>query len=130
MENVTIVDTGSTTFTFTNEHGQMIAFFRINPTDTAVLNRWRPMAEAFANDTTESMEEYEETVQKRFCEFLGYDCKASLFGRVSATAIMADGRCFAQHVLDALALHIGPEIKRRREERLSRYLGKYNVGTA
>jgi hypothetical protein len=56
---------------------------------------------------------------------LGYDCKKSLFGRIAATDIMADGRCFASHVLDVLAEHIGPEIRKRRAQLLARHTAKY-----
>lgn len=127
MQNNTQIDTGSITFTFTNKDGEQFAWLKLNPTDPRMAGKCKNMADAFmvANEEVTSHAQWEELVEDKFCDFLGYDCKKSLFGRIAATDIMADGRCFASHVLDVLAEHIGPEIRKRRAQLLARHTAKY-----
>ena len=121
------VDTESMTFTFTDADGEQFAFFKLNPTDPRIMNRCKDAAAMFANvpDTIKTHLQWEEFVEDKFCDFLGYDCRKTLFGRIAATDTMKDGRPFASHVLDVMIAYIGPEIKRRHEENLARYLGQY-----
>lgn len=123
------VKTGFVRFTFTDEDGDMFASFKINPTDPRLEKRCRSISEYFGNlaKTAENKPgaEFEEIVEDKFCEFLGYDCRTSLFGQVAATDIMADGRMFASHILDTMMQKIGPEIQKRRRANIDRYAGKY-----
>lgn len=127
MQKNTVIDTGSMTFTFTDNDGDMFAWFKLNPTDPRMLKKCKTMAEFFltAGKNARTPVEFEDIVEKKFCEFLGYDCRQSLFGRIAATDIMKDGRCFASHVLDVMIAHVGPEIKKRREKNLAKYTAKY-----
>lgn len=121
------VDTESMVFTFTDAAGEQFAHFKLNPTDPRIMHKCKDMATVFANapETIKTHLQWEEFVEDKFCEFLGYDCKKSLFGRIAATDIMKDGRPFASHVIDVMIAHVGPEIKRRHAENLARHLGKY-----
>lgn len=120
------VDTGEMTLTFTNNHGESFASLRLNPTNPVFLARCKNMAEFFANPKRyASAEEFETEMEQKFCEFLGYDCKDSLFGKVGATAVMSDGRMFMFHVVDSLIQYVGPELRRRKAENLAKYVAKY-----
>lgn len=127
MQKNTVIDTGSMTFTFTDNDGDMFAWFKLNPTDPRILKKCKTMAEfsLTAGKKARTPAELEDIVEKKFCEFLGYDCRQSLFGRIAATDIMKDGRYFASHVLDVMIAHVGPEIKKRREKNLAKYTAKY-----
>ena len=127
MQKNTVIDTDSMTFTFSDKDEEMFAWFKLNPTDPRVLKKIKNMMDAFMviGKNARSASEYEEIVEKKFCEFLGYDCRQSLFGRIAATDIMKDGRCFASHVIDAMLAYVAPEIQRRRTERVAKYTAKY-----
>ena len=122
---------GYTEFAFRDENGEIFASFKINPTDPRLVSRCKNIAKFFENiatgtsKTVMDAEAKEKAVEDSFCDFLGYDCRNSLFGRIAATDIMADGRMFSNHVLDALIQHIGPEIAKRRRANIARYTGKY-----
>ena len=128
MQKNTVIDTGSMTFTFTDNDGEMFAYFKLNPTDPRLLKKCKNMMDFFmgAGKNVSSPSQWEEIVEKKFSEFLGYNCSKSLFGRIAATDVMNDGRIFASHVLDAMIAHIGPEIQKRRQERVARYTDKYS----
>ena len=64
-------------------------------------------------------------MEQKFCEFLGYDCKKSLFGNVGATAVMNDGRMFMFHIVDTMIQYVGPELRRRKAQNMAKYVGKY-----
>lgn len=122
------VDTESMTFTFTDADDEQFAFFKLNPTDPRILGKCKDMAAMFADvpATVKTHEQWEEFVEDKFCEFLGYDCRKTLFGRIAATDIMKDGRPFASRVLDVMIAYVGPEIRRRQAENMARHLGKYS----
>lgn len=128
MNKHTVIDTGSVKFTFEDKDGEVFAYFKLNPTDPRLLKKCKSMMEFFmtAGEKVTSPSQWEETVEKKFSEFLGYDCSKSLFGRIAATDFMKDGRIFASHVLDAMITHIGPEIQKRRQERIEKYTAKYS----
>lgn len=127
MEKNINLNTGSVTFTFTDSDGDVFAHFKLNPTDPRLLKKCKDMANFFFSMTENrpADTDYEELVEQKFCEFLGYDCKQSLFGRMAATAIFNDGRIFAAYVLDAVIAHIGPEIRKRRAANVARYTARY-----
>lgn len=123
----TQIDTGSILFTFTDAFGDEIGRLKLNPTDPRMSKKCKRMAEMCesASKETKTAIEWEEFTEQQFCEFLGYDCKGELFGRIAATAIMADDRIFALHILDVVMAHVAPEIKKRRANNLAKYLAKY-----
>lgn len=125
------INVGFTTFAFRDENGDTFASLKINPTDPRLHARCKEIAQYFAdiaagkNKDVTSKAAQEKALQDKFCAFLGYDCRESLFGWVAATSEMADGRMFATHVLDTLAQHIGAEISKRRQANIQRYTKKY-----
>ena len=123
----TQIDTGSMVFRFTDEFENEIGRLMLNPTDPRMGKKCKRMAEACENASKDSKTalEWEEFTEDQFCEFLGYDCKQELFGKIAATAVMADDRIFAIHVLDVVMAHVAPEIKKRRAKNLAKYLAKY-----
>lgn len=127
MQKNTTINTGSMEFTFTDTDGDMFAYFKLNPTDPRLLKKCKTMRDFFldAGKNISSPSQWEDTVVKKFSEFLGYDCSKSLFGRIAATDVMSDGRIFASHVLDTMIQHIGPEIQKRREAQKAKYTAKY-----
>ena len=129
MENVInkAVPVNNTVFTFTDSDGEIFARFRIDPTDPRLLKRAAKIGDDFyqISKSEITMEQKEERIEQAFCDFLGYDCKAELFGSVAAVSEMQDGTCFVVHVLDALLNYLGPEIRRRRKERISKYTARY-----
>lgn len=128
MQNNTTINTNTMTFTFTDNHGDMFAYFRLNPTDPRLPQRCAKITSFFVNASKQrfSAEKWEEAIEKKFSEFLGYDCSESLFGRIAATSVMNDGRIFASHVLDAMIAHIGPELQKRKRERIEKYTANYS----
>lgn len=123
----TQINTGSLVFRFTDEFENEIGRLRMNPTDPRFSKKCKIMAEAceMASKESKTALEWEEFTEHQFCEFLGYDCKQELFGKIAATAVMADDRIFASHVLDVVMAHVAPEIKKRRAKNLAKYLAKY-----
>ena len=128
MQKNTVINTGSVKFTFEDKDGEIFAWLKLNPTDPRLLKKCKDMMDFFmgAGKNVTSPSQWEEIVEKKFSEFLGYDCRKSLFGRIAATDTMNDGRMFASHVLDVLITNIGPEIKKRREAQKAKYTAKYN----
>lgn len=130
METVKI-NVGYSTFVFKDEDGDEFAKFKINPTDPRLMDRCKNISKFFSDCVSGRIENvndsstFEKMVEDKFCEFLGYNCRFELFGRVAATDVMADGRTFANHVLETMIAKIGPEIAKRRRANIERYTGKY-----
>lgn len=128
----TNISTGFMEFRFTDEDGDVFASFKLNPTDPRLHARVKNVA-AFFDDlaktkapaTAQGFLDVENAVEDKFCEFVGYDCRKTMFSRVAATDVMADGRMFLAHVMDVLLANVAPEIRRRREEHIRKYTQKY-----
>lgn len=128
------IDTGYTVFTFTGSDGEVFASVRANLSDPRLVRRAKHISEFFADlaktaapRTAEERADYEDKVEQCFCDFFGYDCRADLFGRVAATAVLADGRIFAMHILDTLVQNVAPEIRRLHRSNVDKYAGKYGA---
>lgn len=127
MQKNTEIDTGSLTLTFSDTDGEEFARLKINPTDPRLMRKCKTMSDfcVAADNEIKTHMDWEEFTEQQFCEFLGYDCRQSLFGRIAATDIMNDGRIFAMHILDVIIANVGPEIKKRRAQNLARHVAKY-----
>ena len=122
-------------FTFTDESGEVVAYFRMNPADIRIAERAREVAAYFKENSNkftgktaaEVMAQYEKNITEKLNYLLGYDASQTLFSSMSATAIMEDGRFFANVVMDTIAHSIGEEMKRRFEKfkAVSKYTAKY-----
>lgn len=124
-----------TKFTFTDETGEVVAHFRMNPADIRIAERAGEVA-AFlkANSgnitgetATDVLSQYEKVITEKMDYLLGYDASKTLFSTMSATAIMDDGRFFATVIMDTIAQNLSEEMKRRFEKfkAVNKYTAKY-----
>ncbi len=110
-------------FTFTDNDGDVVASFRLNPADVRLVNRIREAAEFFANAaqeapvsaTAEDILQYNNAVEDKICYVLGYDARQSLFGFMSATTVLDDGEIFAKKILAKIEEAAVQEIRKRKE---------------
>lgn len=124
-----------TKFTFTDESGEVVAHFRMNPADIRVAERAGEVAAYFkekagkinGSTAAEVLAQYDKEMSNKLNYLLGYDASATLFGFMSATTVMADGRFFATVVLETIAQNLSEELKKRFEKfkAVSKYTAKY-----
>ena len=109
-------------FTFTDDDGEVVASFRLNPADVRLAGRVQETANFFRKAAQSAPEQataadilkYNNDVEEEICRVLGYDARESLFGFMSATTILADGEMFAQKILKRIEEAILPEIQKRK----------------
>lgn len=124
-----------TKFTFSDDSGEVIAHFCMNPADVRIVERAREVSEYFksrsgnfdGSNAAESMAKYDRELTEKVNYLLGYDASKTLFCRISATAVMDDGRFFAKLVMDTIAQNLKEELNRRFEKfkAVSKYTAKY-----
>lgn len=123
-------------FTFSDEDGEVVASFRMNPADIKLVQRCQEVSAFFEdlrdktpdNATLEEAAQFNDEMETKICYLLGYDAKQSLFGLLSATSIMEDGNLFVVHVMDQILKAVGPEIKKRQQamaKAVSKHTAKY-----
>lgn len=123
-------------FTFSDEDGEVVASFRMNPADIKLAQRCQEVSAFFEdmrdktpdNATLEDIVKFNDELEDKICYLLGYDAKRSLFGLLSATSVMGDGNMFAVHVMDQIIKSVGPEIKKRQQamaKAISKHTAKY-----
>lgn len=109
-------------FTFTDDDGDVVASFRLNPADVRLAGRVREAAQFFRQAaqsapeqaTAADLEKYNNDAEDKICSILGYDARESLFGFMSATTILDDGEMFAQKILTKIEEAVLPEIQKRK----------------
>ena len=109
-------------FTFTDDDGEVVASFRMNPADVRLAGRVQEAANFFRKAAQSAPEQataadilkYNNEVEEEICRVLGYDARKSLFGFMSATTILADGEMFAQKILKKIEEAVLPEIQKRK----------------
>ena len=109
-------------FTFTDDDGEVVASFRLNPADVRLAGRVQEAANFFRKAAQSAPEQataadilkYNNDVEEEICRVLGYDARESLFGFMSATTILADGEMFAQKILKRIEEAVLPEIQKRK----------------
>lgn len=119
----TNIGTSFLKFKFTDEDGDVLASFRVNPMDVKLAKRMQEVYPYFADleNNTDEATSLEDIVAKnneleeKICYILGYDARDSLFGQISATSVMGDGSLFVSVLLEKLYDAIGPEIDRRQK---------------
>ena len=123
-------------FTFTDSDGDVVASFRMNPADVKLAARCEEMYDFFdtlagnvgKNATLSDAVKFNDEIEEKMCYLLGYDVKQSLFGLISATSIMGDGKLFIAHVVDTITRAVSAEIKKRKQamaKSISKYTAKY-----
>lgn len=109
-------------FTFTDDDGEVVASFRMNPADVRLAGRVQEAANFFRKAAQSAPEQataadilkYNNDVEEEICRVLGYDAHQELFGFMSATTILADGEMFAQKILKKIEEAVLPEIQKRK----------------
>ena len=123
-------------FTFSDDEGDILASFRVNPLDMKLAQRLEDSTAFFDNITQKNAEAttlseivaLNNEIEDKVCYILGYNAKESLFGQFSATSVMEDGSLFVSVVMDKLFESIGPEIDRRQQaafKAVSKHTDKY-----
>ena len=109
-------------FHFTDDDGEVMASFRLNPADVRLAGRVQEAANFFRKAAQSAPEQataadilkYNNDVEEEICRVLGYDAHQELFGFMSATTILADGEMFAQKILKKIEEAVLPEIQKRK----------------
>ena len=109
-------------FTFTDDDGEVVASFRLNPADVRLAGRVQEAANFFRKAAQSAPEQataadilkYNNDVEEEICRVLGYDARDSLFGFMSATTILEDGEMFAQKILYMISEAVLPDIQKRK----------------
>ena len=124
-----------TKFTFTDESGEVVAHFRMNPADIRVAERagevaryFKEKSNAFVDKSgSAALAQYDKGLTEKMNYLLGYDASATLFGFMSATTVMADGRFFVSVVMETIAQNLSEELQKRFEKfkAVSKYTAKY-----
>lgn len=121
-------------FTFSS-NGEVIASFRMNPSDIRVAERAREISAYFKDNSekyaelsgAEFLAQYDRELTEKINYLLGYDASETLFGNVSATTILPDGKMFATVIMETISKHIGEAMKSRFEKfkAVAKYTAKY-----
>ena len=109
-------------FTFSDD-GEVLASFRMNPMDIKVAQRCQEVSEFFSEisaviperGTIEDVVKFNDTVEEKICYLVGYDARPTLFGLISGTSIMSDGRMFVAHIMDTIIAAVSVELAKRKQ---------------
>lgn len=127
--------TGMMKFRLTDDDGDAVASFRLNPADAKMIARLeRTCAEVEEMSTSaptmadaKGLEAYNDKLEALICEALGVKHDA-VFGVVSATTILVDGDLYAVNVISTVSDVLAPEIAKRKakmQQAASKYTAKY-----
>lgn len=118
-----VIDANIRTYTFSDESGEVLASFRLNPTDVRIADRVQECAEHFAKAAKEIPErvtfddvlKYNNDLEDKICYVLGYDAHQELFGFLSATTTLDDGGIFVKKVMQLISDAVIEDLRKRRE---------------
>lgn len=127
--------TGLMKFRLTDEDGDAVASFRLNPADARMLKGLETAcAEAHemgenapAVATSDDIVAYTDKLESIVCDALGIKHDA-VFGVIPGTTILPDGDLYAVHVLGTVADVMAPEIEKRKaqmQDAAEKYTAKY-----
>ena len=117
--------------------GEIIASVKINPADNRLPSRLRDFAlkakqkakTGGSGESVDALGQCDDAIADLFCELVGYDCRKTLFGIVSPTTVLNDGRLFAACVLEDIKAVAKPELERAARARrtaIEKHLQKYS----
>ena len=118
-----VIDANIRTYTFSDESGEVLASFRLNPADIRIPGRVFEAAEHFRKMAQEIPErvtdqdflQLNNEWEERICYVLGYDARQSLFGFLSATTKLSSGESFGSVVMKRIAEAVAEEYRKRLE---------------
>lgn len=124
-------------FQFSDDDGEVVSSFRINPADIKVAMRCEEVSEYLnkkktalsGNLSVQDMAEFNDELESKICYVLGYDARAELFkAPLTATTILPSGDLFAVAIIDQIVEAVKPEIEKRRvnmEKAAAKYTDRY-----
>lgn len=125
-------------FTFSDEDGDVISSFRLNPADIKVAIRSEEVSKYLesrkstmsGNLTAADMAKFNDELEEKICYVLGYDARSELFkAPLTATTILPSGDLFAVLVMDKIVEAVAPEVEKRRanmEKAAAKYTARYD----
>lgn len=123
MGNVaTKVSLGRMNFTFTDENDEVFSSFRMNPADVNLAERCEEVVAKYSGrdeknlTTVSEVAAYGAELEKQICYILGYDCRESAFGEISALTVLPDGKLFGLLLLETIAEKVKPVIAERAQK--------------
>ena len=130
------IGSGLTKYTFTDSDGEVVAYFRMNPTDIRLAERANETVKYFQEQENEikgktpevaDLLRYDKELAERLNYILGYDASATLFSFMSATTIVGEGKIFAALILETIASNLEEDICSRFEKfkAVEKYTAKY-----
>ena len=121
--------------------GVVTGWFRFNPTDTAILDRFKYLEKYFDNKNEElkklsaseqkdyNINALQDEIKKEFDKLLDYEGAGdAIFKNCSPLAIRANGEIFATYVMWQIAKFMKSEFgirEKRAKSRISKYTAKY-----
>lgn len=119
----TSISSSLMTFNFRDEDDTVVASFKMNPADVKLAKRCEELAAYFEKlneaipeqHSMDDLVKLNDEMEEKICYLLGYNARQSLFGMISATSIMADGKLFVVAVVDVITENIAPVVKKRVE---------------
>ena len=122
-------------FTFSDADGNVVAHFRMNPADINVATRAGEVAKYFKENAdkftgtsnSDALAQYDKELSEQMNYLLGYDAAETLFGFMSPTSVLDDGRMFITLVMETISANVGEVIRKRYEKfaEVRKYTAKY-----
>ena len=125
-------------FTFSDDDGDIVSSFRMNPADIKAAIRSEEVSKymeerksaLIGNMTAADMAKFNDELEEKICYVLGYDARSELFkAPLTATTILPNGDLFAVAVMDKIVEAVKPEIEKRRanmEMAAAKYTARYD----
>lgn len=133
MERIKI-DDGSKTYEIVNQDDKVLGTFTFNPSDTDIIARYDGVVaeiEKWAEDETpptpEKFVQMQNGLIDKMDELVRADTRSSFFSICGAFTPMANGKFFAQIVLEAIGAVIEKETKKRMKK-VDAHINKYLEG--
>lgn len=123
-----------TKIVFRDDDGDVIAWFKINLMDARLPGKLDEVAaflrtQSFDGSVVEKLEQLDNALIEKFNYLLGYDCRGTLFGRLSPTTVFSDGDMFTTKILHRISESFTEEVKARAAQRaaaVENFTAKYN----
>lgn len=125
-------------FQFSDDDGDIVSSFRMNPADIKVAIRSEEVSKYLeerksalsGNMSAADMAKFNDELEEKICYVLGYDARSELFkAPLTATTILPNGDLFAVAVMDKIVEALKPEIEKRRsnmEKAAAKYTDCYD----